>query len=78
MDTNTAMPSTRVRLSLEVSAELNRRLDELATDLDTSKSDVLRKAIALMGVAADAKEHGKKLYVSDTPPEGTSQEIVGL
>lgn len=75
---NTKMRPPRVRLSLDVSPELNQLLEELARETDSSKSDVLRKAIALMDVAVEAKEQGKKLYVSDRAPEGASREIVGI
>lgn len=71
-------PRGKVRLSLEVSTELNRRLDEIAAETGTTKSDVLRKAIVLFDVAVGAKGQGKKLYVSEQPPAGTSQEIVGI
>ncbi len=68
----------KVRLSLDVSPELNDLLEELARDTHSSKRDVLRKAITLMEVAVDAKEQGQKLYVSDRAPEGASREIVGI
>ena len=76
------MPSTRsretVRLSLEVSPELNQVLENLANETHTTKSDVLRKAIALMEVAVEARDNNQKLYVSDQPPAGHSREIVGI
>lgn len=68
---------TTIRLSLDVSPELNDTLTQLAAKLHTSKSDVLRKAIALMDVAVRAKEQHKKFGIaaSDQPLE---TEIVGL
>jgi predicted transcriptional regulator len=69
---------SKVRLSLDVSPELNDLLEELATATHSTKSEVLRKAIALMDVAVDAKESGQKLWVSNQPPAGTSREIVGI
>ena len=69
----------RVRLSLDLSREANELLEDLVRELGASnKSEVLRKAIALMKVAADAKEAGHKLYVADVPPPGASREIVGI
>jgi len=68
----------KVRLSLDVSPELNHLLEELADQTGTTKSDVLRKAIALMDVAVDAKREGKRVYISDRAPEGASREIVGI
>ena len=75
MPTNT---SRSTRMSIELSPELNQHLEQIAEGLHTSKSDVIRKAIALIGVAAEAKEQGQKLYISDSPPPGASREIVGL
>jgi hypothetical protein len=75
---DTAEGRTKVRLSLDVSPELNDLLERLAEETHSTKSEVLRKAIALMHVAVDAKEHGQKVYISDQPPAGASREIVGI
>jgi len=40
----------------------------LADKTHSTKSDVLRKSIALMNVAVEAKEHGQRPYVSDELP----------
>lgn len=50
----------KVRLSLDVSPELNQKLDQLTEDTHSSKSDILRKAITLMGVAVEAKQKHQK------------------
>jgi hypothetical protein len=76
--TTTNTERAKVRLSLDVSPELNDLLEELARETHATKSEVLRKAIALMDVAVEAKGHGQKLYVSDQPPAGASREIVGI
>jgi hypothetical protein len=55
----------KIRLSLEVSADLNRTLEELADFYGGTKSEVLRKAIALVQVAKDAKENSQTLGVLD-------------
>lgn len=66
-----------VRLSLEVSPQLNAKLEELAEKLHGSKSDVLRRAVALMDVAVQAKEEGKKFGVANKDQE-LATEIVGI
>ncbi|HEX5165917.1 MAG TPA: ribbon-helix-helix protein, CopG family [Thermomicrobiales bacterium] len=76
--TSTHDKRNRVRLSLEVPQELNALLEELAAETDSTKSEVLRKAIALMDVAVDAKREGKRVFVSDQVPAGASREIVGI
>ena len=69
----------RVRFSLDLTPEMNELLEEMVEDLGASnKSEVLRKAIALMKVATDAKEQGHTLYIADSPPPGASREIVGI
>lgn len=67
----------RVRLSLAVSPELDALLEDLAKKTRSSKSEVLRKAIVLMGVAVTAKEEGKKFGVADQD-QPLAKEIVGL
>jgi hypothetical protein len=72
----------KIRLSLDVSPELNNLLNELASKTGGTKSDVLRKAITLMDVAVDAAANGGKLTIVEPAsrpgePEHT-KEIVGL
>jgi hypothetical protein len=74
------MPKARgeiVRLSFDVSPELNETLETLAQKIHGSKSDVLRKAIVLMEVAVKAKEDKKKFGVA-APEQTLETEIVGL
>jgi predicted transcriptional regulator len=67
----------RIRLSLDVSPELNELIEDLAGRTDGTKSDVLRRAIALMDVAVRANESGKRVGVADTD-QGLTTEFVGL
>lgn len=67
----------KVRLSLDVSIELNQLLESLARTMRVTKSDVLRKAIVLMKVALDAKLKNKKLAIVDEG-QPVQTEIVGL
>lgn len=78
MPQETPSGRAKVRLSLDVSPALNDRLEEIATSTDSTKSEVLRRALALMDVAVEAREHGQKLWLSDRPPGGVSREIVGI
>jgi predicted transcriptional regulator len=67
----------KVRLSLDISPELNALLESLAVTTGGTKSEVLRKAIALMEVAVDAKRRGLKLGLADKDQPLTT-EIIGL
>ena len=67
----------KVRLSLQVTEELNRMLEQMADEGGTTKSDVLRQALALMKVARDGKRQNRHLgFASD--PRKLETEIVGL
>jgi predicted transcriptional regulator len=66
-----------VRLSLAVSAELNERLERLADAGHTTKADILRKAIALFDVVAEAKAEKKRFGILDQDRHLLT-EIVGI
>lgn len=67
----------KVRLNLQVSTELNSVLEEIADSSGSSKTDVIRQALALMKVAHGAKKSGKHLgLVADASRLDT--EIIGL
>lgn len=78
IQSNTATDKgVKIRLTLDVSPELNNTLNELASNGNTTKSDILRRAIALMELAVQAQEEGGKvMLVSDDKSE--TREIVGL
>lgn len=66
-----------VRLSLAVSPELNERLEQLAISGHTSKSEILRKAIALFDIVAEAKSAKKRFGILDQDKR-LETEIVGI
>lgn len=68
---------TKVRLSLDISPEMNTLLESLAGNIGGTKSDVLRKAIALMEVAVDAKRQGKKFGIAEKDQQ-LATEIIGI
>lgn len=73
------MPAKReiVRLTLELSADLNDTLEQLAAQTGGTKSDVLRKAIILMEVAVHARREGKPFGIA-RPGTELATEIVGI
>ena len=67
----------KIRLSLQVSQELNQTIEEIAENIGANRTDVIRQALALMKVAHTAKKDGKHLgIVRDASKLDT--EIVGL
>lgn len=67
----------KVRLSVDLSADLYNQLESLAYDAQASKSDILRKALGLMIIATEAKKDHKKLGVFDKE-DHLEKEIVGI
>jgi hypothetical protein len=68
----------KIKLSIEVTPELNRVIERIADATGATKSEAVRKAIVLLDVAVEAKEKGERLFVAAEPPPGASREIVGL
>jgi len=68
---------SKVRLSLDISPEANELIERLATQIGGTKSDVLRKAVALMEIAVDAKRQGKKFGIAEKDQQ-LATEIIGL
>ena len=69
--------TSKLRLNLLLSPELNRVLAEIADDTGSTRSDVIRQALALMKVAHQGKKEGRHLgLVMD--PTRLDTEIVGL
>lgn len=69
--------SKPVRLTLELSPDLNDSLERMADQLHGTKSDVLRKAIAIMEVALKARQQGRAFGVA-RPGTELATEIVGI
>ncbi|GAB1543123.1 hypothetical protein NUACC21_57970 [Scytonema sp. NUACC21] len=68
----------KIRLSLDVTPELNKTIEDLSKTIGGSKSDVLRKAIALMEVVVDYQKEGKKVGIANRLGEPMFAEIVNL
>ncbi len=66
-----------VRLNVNITDELNRRLDQMSEKSGSSKSDLLRKAIVLMDLAVNENAKGNILAVTDRNHH-VLREIVGV
>lgn len=71
------MSQPSIRLSLDVSPELNNLLDKMAQKIHTSKGDVLRRSIALMEIAVNEREKGNHVGILNQEQQLVT-EIVGL
>lgn len=71
------MNEKTIRLSLDISPELNGLLDEMARLTFSTKCKILQKAIALMEVAVQEKEKGNHLGVINKD-HTIIKEIIGV
>lgn len=67
----------KIRLSLDLNNDAYEALDHLAAEMGGTKSDVLRRAIALMEVVIQAKKEGKKLGLAEKRSDLVT-EIIGI
>lgn len=66
-----------VRLNVNITEELNTRLDALAAQSGTNKSELMRKAIALIDLAVTESKQGHRLGILDEKRH-VLREIVGI
>ncbi|EQD75495.1 transcription regulator protein [mine drainage metagenome] len=64
------------RFNLNINDELDQTLERIADQTQSTKSEILRKALTLYTVAYEAKNQGKKIGLGDGKQMTT--EIVGL
>ncbi len=69
--------SEKVRINLQVSAELAEALDSIADEAGGSRTEVIRQAVALMKIAHDARKKGRFIGIVDTR-EKLDTEIIGV
>ena len=67
-----------VRFNVVLSDDLNREIDEAVQKSETSKSEILRKALQLYLAAREGKERGLKLCLVESKTDKLQTEIVGL
>lgn len=71
------MANATVKMSLHLSTETNEMVEALCKDNHLTKSDLMRRAVALIAVALNYKKKGGHLVVLDDNDKKMS-EIVGL
>ena len=67
----------KVRLNLQLSEELYKELDDMASDTATTRSDVVRRALALLKAAHTGKKSGRHLGFAKNP-DRLDQELIGF
>jgi len=66
-----------VRVNVEMSEELNAKLEVLAAKAHGTKSDVLRRALALYDAAVEAHERGLKVGFAEKEQD-LKTEVIGF
>jgi Arc/MetJ-type ribon-helix-helix transcriptional regulator len=65
------------RINFDVSPELDQTIEKLVKQTGSaSKSELLRRAIALMEVAAEAKQKGEKVVIADKNRKPVAEVLV--
>lgn len=66
-----------VRLNVNITKEMDSRLNELAEAKGMTKSDMLRRALALFDLVANESNKGNKLAITSDSHE-VLRELVGV
>ncbi|WGF90568.1 ribbon-helix-helix protein, CopG family [Marinivivus vitaminiproducens] len=67
-----------VRFNMVLSDDLNSEIDKAAAQTESTKSEILRKALQLYLAALDGKRKGLKLGLVEPDSEKLRTEFVGL
>lgn len=69
----------KVRFNLDVTQEVADFLESLATEQGTTKSEVMRRALALLKVAHEERSRGRSLgFVSKEKDSVLETRVVGI
>jgi predicted transcriptional regulator len=67
-----------VRFNVVLSDELNQAVDAVVDESETTKSEILRKALQLYLAAREGSQRGLKLGLIDRKTQEVQTEIIGL
>jgi len=68
----------KVRMTLDLSPELDKSLNEVAERERSSRSDIMRRALALVLVVNEAKNKGLALGIINRKKNTVVREIIGV
>ena len=66
------------RFNIVLSDELSEKLDHIAVQQESNKSEILRKALQLYLAAREGTQEGLKLGLVDPTSKEIKTEIIGL
>lgn len=67
-----------VRIHMILSDDLNTAVEQIVTDSESTKSEVLRKALQLFVAAHEGKKRGQRLGLCHPETRIMETEIIGL
>ncbi|MFD2174060.1 hypothetical protein [Rhodobacter lacus] len=67
-----------VRMNLVLSDDLNSAIEQVVTESESNKSEVIRKALQLFIAAQEGKKRGLKLGLVEPQTRRMETEFVGL
>ena len=67
-----------VRLNVILSDDLDKEIDQAAHETETSKSEILRKALQLYLAAREGRRRGLKIGLVEPDTRKLETEIVGV
>jgi hypothetical protein len=68
----------RARLTIDISEDLAKLLNDLAEEADTSKADIIRRGLAVMKAARDQKKVGREHLGFVRNPEKLDAILLGV
>lgn len=66
------------RFNITMSTDLNKALDEAANEANTTKNEIMRKALTLYLAARSGKKQGKIVGLADPTTKQLDTEFIGL
>ena len=67
---------TKTKITLQFTEQQTRSLDDMASELETTKAHVIRVALALLNVAVDEKQKGNQIGI--VRDGKVLKEIIGI
>ncbi len=68
----------KVRMNIEVSRDIADLLESLAEEEDTTKTEIVRRALSVLKAYRQQKERGRSHIGFTSNPENLEAELVGI
>ena len=65
-----------INLTMRLSPAANAELERMATELESNKTDAIRRALLLLDLAIEARNEGKRIGIADANRNFESEIVV--